>query len=102
MRQLNTEVKIMKQDREHTLDWDDPMPSYMYLKWRTLFKEFFDLEFLEFPRCVKPKGTVGKPMLIVFSDANLNAYFLMQISMLMVLVLTLGGNLIVVNSQVSS
>ena len=38
------------------------------------FDEMFDVETIAFKRCVRPKGAVGNPMLIIFSDASESAY----------------------------
>ena len=34
----------------------------------------YDLQRLTFPRCIKPPGAVGNPVVIIFSDASGQAY----------------------------
>lgn len=74
MRELVSKVKIWKNDGEENLGWDDPMPDWMYNKWKSLFKDMYCLTKLEFSRCVKPHNAAGDPMLVMFSDASRDAY----------------------------
>lgn len=74
MRELVSKVKIWKNGGEENLGWDDPMPNWMYNKWKSLFKDMYCLANVEFSRCVKPDDAVGDPMLVMFSDASRDAY----------------------------
>jgi hypothetical protein len=46
----------------------------MNLEWMDFFQKLFAVEDLVFPRCVKPYGTIGNPILIVFSDESKYVY----------------------------
>ena len=61
-------------ENKQNLGWDEPMPQYMYEKWRKLFKEMYELETLTFQRCVKPDGAAHKPNLVIFADSSKLAY----------------------------
>ena len=54
--------------------WDTPMDDQMREKWINFFREFFEVETIEFPRCIKPEGAIGDPILVVFSDGSKYAY----------------------------
>ena len=56
------------------LDWDDPLPAYLYNKWREFFSAMFDLEKLQYPRCLRPEDAVGNPWLVILSDGSDTAY----------------------------
>ena len=55
-------------------DWDEPMSNSLREKWKEFFCEMFELEFLKFPRCIRPENYVGNPILVIFSDASTLAY----------------------------
>jgi hypothetical protein len=46
----------------------------MKLEWMNLFQNLSLVGDLEFPRFVKPNGTLGNPILSVFSDVRKYAY----------------------------
>jgi hypothetical protein len=56
------------------LGWDDPLPSDLYGKWVTFFEWLFQLEDIKYDRKLHPSDTVGKPWLIILSDASDLAY----------------------------
>ena len=56
------------------LDWDDPLPDQMYRKWVEYFGSMFEIEKLEFPRCLRPTNAVGDPWLVILSDGSDEAY----------------------------
>lgn len=56
------------------LGWDDPFPSEMYRKWVSFFKKLFELSSIVFDRKLHPEEAVGKPWLILLSDASDLAY----------------------------
>jgi hypothetical protein len=54
--------------------WDAPINDEMREKWIQFFNDMFDIESLEFPRCVKSEAADDNPVLIVFSDGSKHAY----------------------------
>ena len=62
-------------DCKANFDWDEIMPEQMKKEWLDFFTELYQLESLQFPRCVKPlNATMEQPWLIVFSDGSQSAY----------------------------
>ena len=59
---------------EESLDWDDPIPEKQRDNWLEFFQDLRNMDFVIFPRCLKPLGTIGPPILIIFSDGSDNAY----------------------------
>lgn len=57
-----------------SLGWDDPMPEFMRQEWIKFFIELFEMEKIEFRRCIKPKDAMGDPVLVMFSDGSDEAY----------------------------
>ena len=58
-----------------TKDWDDPISPELQSEWCSFFKEMFIIEKIKFERCTKPpNATDNPPILILFSDASINAY----------------------------
>ena len=56
------------------LDWDDPLPGHMHQKWVEYFTTMFQMEYLSFPRCLRPENAVGPPWLLILSDGSDTAY----------------------------
>ena len=56
------------------LSWDDALPCEMHSKWVSFFTTLFDIDVLQFPRCLKPSNAVGSPMLVLMSDGSDLAY----------------------------
>lgn len=56
------------------LDWDDQLPGIMREHWSNFFRQMFYLSNHEYPRCLKPEGAVGSPVLVIFSDGSAMAY----------------------------
>lgn len=56
------------------LDWDTPLPVDLKAKWKQFFITLFRLEQLRFPRCLRPNDAIGRPWLIILSDASDLAY----------------------------
>ena len=65
---------LLRKTWEMKLDWDDILPQDLYLAWVQFFKEMFEIKYLKFQRCVKPKDAVGNPWLILLSDGSEIAY----------------------------
>ena len=57
-----------------SLGWDGPLPTDVRREWLDLFAELFNLETVEFQRCVRPPCAIGKPGLIVLSDGAEEAF----------------------------
>ena len=54
--------------------WDDPVPETDRNEWIKFFNEMFEMEKITFNRSTKPDKTVGKPVLVLFSDASKEAF----------------------------
>lgn len=54
--------------------WDEPVDQDTYQEWEAHFKRMFELEQLQFERCLKPVNAVGNPSLVIFSDGSTVAY----------------------------
>jgi len=59
---------------ERNLGWDDDIPLELKIGWIKFFQQLFDVEKISFKRCVQPIDAVGKPTLVMFSDASEQAY----------------------------
>lgn len=55
-------------------DWDEAFPQHLRQKWLWFFKHLFEIEELQYKRCVKPQNAVGNPWLILLSDGSDCAY----------------------------
>ena len=60
--------------QEIKLDSDDPIPKDLHVEAKAFFTEMFEIEKLSFPRCLKPEGAIGDPMLVLFSDGSKDAF----------------------------
>ncbi|XP_064637049.1 uncharacterized protein LOC135493569 [Lineus longissimus] len=61
--------------RLDNLGWNDELPPDYTELWTKLFQDFKELEKVQLPRCVKPKGAIGgSSELHVFGDASFTAY----------------------------
>ena len=56
------------------LDWDDPLPPSLRIKWVEFFKSLFHLQGIQYPRCLRPGHENGNPWLIILSDGSDIAY----------------------------
>ena len=64
---------ILFYERENNYsDWDRALPQHFRDQWLQLTRELFQLESLEFPRSVVPRGYDSsiKPILVLFSDGS--------------------------------
>ena len=64
----------LRETWELQLGWDDPLPPTLDEKWRHFFVDLFQIENLQFPRCLRPAAAVGDPQLIILSDGSELAY----------------------------
>jgi len=64
---------MMRRIHAYKLGWDDPVPDQDRNNWMGFFKSLFEMEKLQFTRSTKAPGAIGKPTLIVFSDASEDA-----------------------------
>ena len=66
---------LMKQIFEDkTVSWNDQIGEDAKLAWINLIREAVMSESLVFPRCTRPAGAVGAPMIISFSDGSFDAF----------------------------
>lgn len=56
------------------MNWDDPIPEENKRDWIMFFKELHEMDNVKFNRCMKPRDTVGDPILIIFSDGSSQAF----------------------------
>lgn len=56
------------------LDWDTPLPADLVAKWNRFFVTLFRFQQLQFPRCLRPQGAIGRLWLIILSDGSDLAY----------------------------
>ncbi|XP_071136608.1 uncharacterized protein [Mytilus edulis] len=54
--------------------WDEPIADAMRQKLIEFFKGVFQLESIQFPRCIKPEAAYKNPVFVVFSDGSSVAY----------------------------
>ena len=54
--------------------WDDIIEEHERDEWIEFFVKLFQMENIEYPRCIKAISSVGHPTLIMFSDASERAY----------------------------
>ncbi|XP_068209204.1 uncharacterized protein [Palaemon carinicauda] len=73
MRQLISRTEVIEGKVSH-YDWDSAVSTDIRNEWLSYFQMLFELQSLSFPRCVKVEGTIGKPMLVIFSDGSNSAY----------------------------
>ena len=59
---------------EKKWEWDEELPSEMQLEWRNTMEDMSQMEKVVFPRSITPETTIGDPMLVIFSDASIEAY----------------------------
>ena len=52
------------------MSWDDDVPDSIKRLWVTILRKVKEAESVTFKRCVRPKNAIGKPILIICSDAS--------------------------------
>jgi len=65
---------LLRETWELKLGRDDALPEECRARWITFFQGMFELQSVDYERCLKPQGAVGKPTLVIFSDASDKAY----------------------------
>ena len=65
---------LLRETWTQQLQWDDLLTPTMYSKWTEFFVQLLEANKFRFERCVTPRGAVGKPILILFSDGSQVAY----------------------------
>ena len=53
-----------------SIGWDEPLLKEDAKHWTEFFCELFDMEHLRFQRCLKPRGAIGNPTLVIVSDGG--------------------------------
>ena len=74
MRELLIEHMSSVDGIKQRLGWDDPIPDNLKRRWKNFFNGLFELESLQFDRCLRPSSVTGDPMLVIFSDGSRLAY----------------------------
>jgi len=59
---------------ELKLGWDNVLPEECRARWIIFFQDMFELQSVDYERCLKAQGVVEKPTLVLFPDANDKAY----------------------------
>ena len=59
---------------EPKLEWNDPLPGHLLIEWRMFCEGISSLGDIKIKRVVKPRGSIGDPVLVMFSDASKDAY----------------------------
>ena len=68
---LKMEMRELYSEENKDLGWDDVIPEHLQQKWIVLIEEMFQIEEIEFERCIKPAdANETDPTLIVFDDAS--------------------------------
>lgn len=65
---------LLRKTWEMGLGWDDPLPEDLKKDWHMFLKDIHAHQSLEFDRCLTPSNAVGKPSLVLLSDASEKAY----------------------------
>ena len=65
---------LMRETWTRNIGWDDQLPDDLRCKWSDFFSNMFQLERLEFDRCIQPPDAEGKPWMIILSDGSDLAY----------------------------
>ena len=65
---------LLRQTWALKLGWDVSLPDDLRSQWIKFFSDMFRLSSLDYDRCLKPINSVGKPILIILSDASDVAY----------------------------
>ena len=62
------------EDQNVQRKWEDKVPDDMVEAWKELIAEAVKSSSLCFPRCVKPVGAIGAPLVVGFSDGAFPAF----------------------------
>ena len=56
------------------LGWDDSLPPELHRKWVDYFVLMYDMQQLQYDRCLRPDDACGDPWLVILSDGSDTAY----------------------------
>ena len=62
------------EEKNVKMKWEDKVPDDMVEAWKDLIAEAVKTSSLCFPRCVKPGGAIGAPLVVQFSDGAFPAF----------------------------
>ena len=57
-----------------SLNWDDEIPDKLKVEWQAFFEDFLLIKDTTFRRALTPANPISLPILIIFSDASVEAY----------------------------
>ena len=60
-------------NKELDLGWDDPVPVNTKERWIRILQLMKRAEEVKYPRCIKPKNTIGDPVLGMSNDESSEA-----------------------------
>ena len=67
-------MRELFENHNKMMKWEDKVPEDMLKAWKELIAEAVTSDMVCFPRCVKPAGALGQPLVVVFSDGAFPAY----------------------------
>jgi len=70
---LNAKL-VLCETWERKLGRYDALPEECRARWITFFQDMVELQLVDYEHSLKAQGTVGKPTLVIFPDANDEAY----------------------------
>lgn len=83
-------------------EWDEAIPCIYHAEWVDFCTEMFLMENVRFKRCIQPvDATSEMPMLVVFSDASVDAFGACAYARWKLMVGTFSSRLIAAKSRVS-
>ena len=72
---LKVEMRRLYSEEFKHLNWDDHIPPQLHERWIELLQQLFEIDDLEFERCVKPENaTSDNPVLVIFGDGSIEAF----------------------------
>ena len=63
-----------KNSENKSLKWDEALPSELYNQWKQFFRKLLSAEKLTFARCLRPRVSIGEPVLVVYDDGSKEAF----------------------------
>ena len=72
---FKVEMRSLYSEDYKVLKWDDKVPSSLHQRWIDLSQQLFEVNDIEFERCIKPENaSKEKPTLITLSDGSVLAF----------------------------
>ena len=65
---------LLRKSWQLKLGWDEALPSTLHEQWSKFFIESGEISKIWYPRTTKPENSIGKPILVIYSDASDEAY----------------------------